>query len=112
MHMTQRKKLSLALWSTLAGITPFAAFAKEHKEGLVEGSSLNILNRNFYINRDHRHGESSPAGSGYSEAWAHGIMGRFESGFTQGTVGVGLDALAMVRTTRSTAARNTTWPVN
>ncbi|SDY74457.1 outer membrane porin, OprD family [Pseudomonas syringae] len=94
--MTQRKRLSLALWSTLAGITPFAAFAEEQKEGFVEGSSLNILNRNFYMNRDHRHGESSPTGSGYSEAWAHGIMGRFESGFTQGTLVVGLDAFAMV----------------
>lgn len=27
--------------------------------------------------------------------WAHGIIGRFESGFTQGTVGFGIDAFAM-----------------
>ncbi len=36
--MIQRKRLSLALWSTLARITPFAAFAEEQKEGRVEGS--------------------------------------------------------------------------
>lgn len=39
--------------------------------------------------------ESSPTGNGYSEAWAQGIIGRFESGFTQGTFGVGVDAFAM-----------------
>ena len=47
------------------------------------------------MNRDHRKGESSPTGNGYSEAWAQGVIGRFQSGFTQGTFGVGVDAFAM-----------------
>lgn len=46
------------------------------------------------MNRDVRHDQSSPSENGYSEAWAHGIIGRFESGFTQGTVGFGIDVLA------------------
>ncbi|WP_442963999.1 OprD family porin [Pseudomonas sp. MM211] len=72
------------------------AIADEQKEGFIEGSSLSILNRNFYFNRDHRNGETAPGGAGYSEAWAHGIIGKFESGFTQGTVGFGVDAFAML----------------
>ncbi|MCW2291302.1 hypothetical protein M2262_001352 [Pseudomonas sp. BIGb0408] len=57
---------------------------------------MSILNRNFYFNRDHRNGDTAPGGAGYSEAWAHGIIGKFESGFTEGTVGFGVDAFAML----------------
>ena len=57
---------------------------------------MNVLARNFYFNRDDRKGQPSPTGNGYSEAWAQGLIGKFESGFTQGTVGFGLDAFAMV----------------
>lgn len=94
--MTYLNTLSLAVFSTIASVTPLAAFAEEQKEGFIEGSTLTVLNRNFYMNRDHRKGESSPTGNGYSEAWAHGIIGKFESGFTQGTFGVGVDAFAML----------------
>ena len=74
-----------------------AAIAPEEKaEGFVEGSSLTILNRNLYFNRDFRKGQSSGTGNGYSEEWAHGIIGQFESGFTEGTVGFGIDAFAML----------------
>ena len=72
------------------------AIAQEQAEGFIEGSSLTVLNRNYYFNRDYRKGQSAPSGNGYSEAWAHGIISRFESGFTQGTVGVGVDAFAML----------------
>lgn len=93
-----KTKLSLAVFSAIIGISPMVATAEETKgEGFVEGSSLNILNRNFYMNRDFRDGQSSSTGNGYSEAWAHGVMVNFESGFTEGTVGVG--------TNRSTASR-------
>jgi hypothetical protein len=94
--MTHLNKLSLAVLSTIASVTPLAAFAEEQKEGFIEGSTLTVLNRNFYMNRDHRKGESSPTGSGYSEAWAQGVIGKFESGFTQGTFGIGVDAFAML----------------
>ncbi|MFS9669353.1 OprD family outer membrane porin, partial [Klebsiella pneumoniae] len=72
-----------------------AAALEDKPEGFIEGSSVNVLARNFYFNRDDRKGQSSPTGNGYSEAWAQGLIGRFESGFTQGTVGFGLDAFAM-----------------
>lgn len=93
--MKRKTTLSLAIFSAILGSTS-AAQANEQKEGFIEGSSLNILNRNFYFNRDHRNGDSAPGGDGYSEAWAHGIIAKFESGFTQGTVGFGVDAFAML----------------
>ena len=74
-----------------------AVSAQEHiASGFVDGSNLSVLNRNFYFNRDDRHGQFSRKGTGYSEAWAHGITVNFESGYTEGTVGFGLDAFAML----------------
>ncbi|WP_448123762.1 OprD family porin [Pseudomonas veronii] len=82
---------------SLVAALPLAALAVEDQpDGFIEGSRLNVLARNFYFNRDDRKSQSSPTGNGYSEAWAQGLIGKFESGFTQGTVGFGLDAFAMV----------------
>lgn len=44
-----------------------AMAAGEKGEGFIEGSSLTILNRNLYFNRDFRKGQSSSSGNGYSE---------------------------------------------
>ncbi|WP_432755035.1 OprD family porin [Pseudomonas sp. WMBT8] len=94
--MRTNRTLSLSIIAALASATPLAGMAAEDKpEGFIEGSTLNVLARNFYFNRDDRKGQSSPTGNGYSEAWAQGLIGKFESGFTQGTVGFGLDAFAM-----------------
>ncbi|ROL80013.1 porin [Pseudomonas protegens] len=88
--------LSLSVLAAVLGLCPVAAVAAEERpEGFVEGSRLDLLLRNFYYNRDDRKGQSSPTGNGYSEAWAQGLIGKFESGFTQGTVGFGIDAFAM-----------------
>lgn len=94
--MRNKTKLSLAVFSAIVSATPLMSAAEEQAEGFVEGSSFNILNRNFYMNRDFRKGQSSNTGNGYTEVWAHGIIGKFESGFTQGTVGFGIDAFAML----------------
>jgi imipenem/basic amino acid-specific outer membrane pore len=89
-------------WSALAlavtaGTTQLAfASAQSESKGLVEDSSFDIFNRALYMNRDFKHGYSnnSPAGdrNGYREETGLGIRLLFESGFTQGTVGVGFDA--------------------
>ena len=96
----KKNPLTMAIISALAlGASAMAqASDSQAAEGFIEGSSLNVLNRNFYFNRDFRKGEARvlPNGerSSYTEAWAHGIMANFESGFTQGTVGFGIDAYA------------------
>ncbi|MBN7823087.1 OprD family outer membrane porin, partial [Bowmanella yangjiangensis] len=53
--------------------------------------------RNFYFNRDFRQGNSdtpTPSQSKQDE-WAQGFILRMNSGFTEGTVGFGADAIGM-----------------
>lgn len=94
--MNNKRFYGLSLIALGMSTGQVAVAVEQKPEGFIEGSSFNILNRNLYFNRDHRNGQSSPTGNGFSEAWAHGIIGKFESGFTQGTVGVGVDAFAML----------------
>lgn len=68
----------------------------------IADSKASLELRNFYMNRDYRQ-DSNPALPGVtgkpgefrskSEEWAQGFLLRFESGYTAGTVGVGVDAL-------------------
>lgn len=95
--MNTSARFSLAAVSALASFSALAATAPEpEKDGFIGGSQLTVLNRNFYFNRDDRNGQQAPGGAGYSETWAHAVIARFESGFTEGTVGVGVDAFAMI----------------
>src|SRR3989344_2391105 len=94
--MNNNTKFSMAALAVVVSTGPSMVFAEEKSGGFIEDSSLTVLNRNFYFNRDNRNGQSSATGNGYSEAWAHAIISKFESGFTQGTVGVGVDAFAML----------------
>ena len=55
----------------------------------VEDSKASLELRNFYMNRDFRH---ETATQSKQEEWAQGLLLRYESGFTEGTVGVGVDA--------------------
>lgn len=91
----QVMKWSVMALAVAAGTTQLAmASAQSESKGFVEDSSLNVLNRNLYFNRDFR---DAPQGSqSKREEWGHGLIGTFESGFTQGTVGFGVDAFGMV----------------
>ena len=60
-------------------------------QGFVEDSHASLEMRNFYINRDFRQ-DNAPQSK--AEEWAQGFIGRYESGFTEGPVGFGLDAIA------------------
>lgn len=83
-------------WSAIAlavsaGSTQFAvadAFVSDQAEakGFIEDSSLNLLLRNYYFNRDGKEGR------GDRVDWTQGFLTTYESGFTQGTVGFGVDA--------------------
>jgi imipenem/basic amino acid-specific outer membrane pore len=90
-------------WSALAlavtaGTTQLAfASAQSESKGFVEDSSFDIFNRVLYMNRDFKNGAANGASTsanpaGYREETGLGIRLLFESGFTQGTVGVGVDA--------------------
>ncbi|MFP3681989.1 OprD family outer membrane porin, partial [Pseudomonas sp. SIMBA_041] len=80
---------------------PFATAdsAQSNSKGFIEDGSWSLLNRSVFDQRDYRHGGRNSSGrnaykprserSGKAEEWAYGLMGTFQSGFTQGLVGVG-----------------------
>jgi hypothetical protein len=59
----------------------------------VNDSKASLELRNFYFNRDYR--QANPPQS-KQEEWAQGFLMRFESGFTEGVVGVGFDAIGLL----------------
>ncbi|MDP2244120.1 OprD family porin [Pseudomonas sp.] len=97
----QVMKWSVIALAVAAGSTQMAmASSQSESKGFVEDSSFNIFNRALYMNRDFRNGggniadasKSSGFKNGYREEFGLGIRLLAESGFTQGTVGVGVDA--------------------
>lgn len=80
--------LFIAIAATMS--THAQASEESSGEGFVEGSSLNLNARNYYMNRN-RHQNADD-----NIEWGQGFLGRFESGFTQGTVGFGVDTHAML----------------
>ncbi|MCD4865707.1 OprD family porin [Pseudomonas sp. PLB05] len=83
----QAMKWSILALAVAAGTTQLA-FADQQSEskGFVEDSKLTLLNRNYYFNRDVKNGAND------RKDWSHGFLMNYASGFTQGTVGVGVDA--------------------
>ncbi|WP_438301863.1 OprD family porin [Pseudomonas sp. NMS19W] len=60
--------------------------------GFLDDAKGEVLSRNFFLSNDYR--SPSPSGKNYKQEWAQGFIGTFASGFTDGTVGFGLDAHA------------------
>ncbi|MFK3797305.1 MULTISPECIES: OprD family porin [unclassified Pseudomonas] len=79
------------------GLLALGIFAASHamadgqadSNGFVEDSSLKVNLRNAYISRDYKGGPEDRA------EWGQAFMANYSSGFTQGTVGVGVDAFGL-----------------
>ncbi|RON71970.1 OprD family porin [Pseudomonas fluorescens] len=82
------KRISLIALGMLSATSAMANDQAESK-GFQEDSSLKVLLRNAYINRDYKDGSPDKA------EWGQAAIGTFSSGFTQGTVGVGVDAFGL-----------------
>ena len=70
----------------------FCASALAQQEGFFEGSSTDLLLRNYYFNRDFR---DPGATKSKVDEWAQGFILKFNSGYTPGPVGFGLEGIAM-----------------
>ena len=68
------------------------AVAQAHAEGFVEDAQARLSLRNHYYNSDNRGSGSAPR----QEEWGQGFNLNLQSGFTTGTVGFGIDALALL----------------
>ncbi|NBF13265.1 OprD family porin [Pseudomonas sp. Fl4BN1] len=81
------------LFCTLLGLgcLPLLEHARAAPEGVIEDSHASLALRNFYFNQDNRDGDS-----GQTEEWGQGLRLDYQSGFTQGTLGVGVDAIGLL----------------
>src|SRR5471032_3087748 len=77
--------VAAAASTQLATAAPFVSDQSEAK-GFVEDSTAKLLLRNYYYNRNKTNGAVD------DKDWTQGFLGNFSSGYTQGTVGVGIDA--------------------
>ncbi|MBP4001182.1 MULTISPECIES: OprD family porin [Pseudomonas] len=77
--------VAAAASTQMATAAPFVSDQAEAK-GFVEDAKADLLIRNYYFNRNNKDGGND------QKDWTQGIWGNFSSGYTQGTVGVGVDA--------------------
>ena len=66
--------------------------ALAEEAGFVEGAKVNLNLRNFYINRNFTNPTKT---QGKAEEWTQSFILDAKSGFTQGTVGFGMDVLGL-----------------
>jgi imipenem/basic amino acid-specific outer membrane pore len=77
--------VAAAASTQLAVAAPFVSDQAEAK-GFVEDSKLDLLVRNYYYNRNKTDGATD------DKDWTQAIQGNFSSGYTQGLIGVGVEA--------------------
>jgi len=90
----QVMKWSLMALAVSAGTAQIAnadpmVSSQSGSNGFVEDSTTSLITRNYYFNRN-----NLDAGAANQMDWSQALLGNFSSGFTQGTVGVGVDAFA------------------
>ncbi|MBX8621469.1 OprD family porin [Pseudomonas glycinae] len=89
--ITPRQSLGFGAFVLCAGFT-----AQVQASGFFEDTTAKIESRTVYFNRDFRDGHtSSDQGASKREESAQGFILNLQSGYTEGTVGFGIDALGM-----------------
>ncbi|KAA0995731.1 OprD family porin [Pseudomonas sp. ANT_J12] len=95
-------KWSMIALAVSAGTSQFAiASSQDESKGFFEDQSLKAKTRMEYMNRDFKNGGGNISNgdgtfkSGYRQDTGISELLTYESGFTQGTIGVGVDAMAM-----------------
>ncbi|KAA8732145.1 OprD family porin [Acinetobacter qingfengensis] len=85
--MFKTQKLALAFVINAALIS--TAFASEQSEskGFIDDASGSVLLRNGFLQRDKKNGLAD------TNSWVQSVMLKAESGFTQGTIGFGVDVI-------------------
>ncbi len=83
--------------SQFAAAEPFVTDQADAK-GLVEDAKLDVLLRNQYYDHDGKNGFAD------NRDWTQGFLANFSSGYTQGTVGFGVDASATWASSSTPAA--------
>ena len=79
-----------SLVATALGTSSLASAA------FIEDSKATVELRNFYMNRDFRDRPASGVAQAKAEEWAQGFILKMESGYTDGPIGFGLDAVGLL----------------
>jgi hypothetical protein len=87
-------RLSRFSHTALASAAALAGFSPLSQAAFIDDSSATFETRNMYFNRDYRDGTSAQQSK--RDEWAQGFMLNLKSGYTDGTVGFGVDALGMM----------------
>ncbi|WP_339483327.1 MULTISPECIES: OprD family porin [unclassified Pseudomonas] len=87
-------RLSRFNQTALASAAALAGFSPMSQAAFIEDSTATFETRNMYFNRDFRDGTSAQQSK--RDEWAQGFMLNLQSGYTEGTVGFGIDALGML----------------
>ncbi|WP_312913043.1 OprD family porin [Stutzerimonas nitrititolerans] len=85
-------KTPIARGVALATLGATLAIPTMAQAAFIEDTKASLELRNFYFNRDYR----EDPGQSKQEEWAQGFLLRVESGFTEGPVGFGVDALGLL----------------
>ncbi|MFK0086457.1 OprD family porin [Pseudomonas sp. NPDC090755] len=88
-------KWSMIALAVAAGTSQMAvASSQDESKGFLEDSKLNVKTRMLYFSRDFRNNPSDTQSR--REETGLGFVGTYESGYTQGIIGVGADAIGML----------------
>ncbi|NLC08537.1 MAG: OprD family porin [Gammaproteobacteria bacterium] len=100
----QKMKWSVIAFAVAAATSQMAVASQQSEsQGFIEDSTLDLHARTLYFNRDFRNGDTNVSNAnalkgkrkGYREETGLGLKAIYESGFTQGTVGFGVDAFGL-----------------
>lgn len=80
---------NIPLYAAGVGVAAYLPLAGA--QGFFEDSKASLELRNFYMSRDFREGSAQSK----RQEWAQGFILRYESGYTPGVIGVGVDAIGM-----------------
>ena len=92
-------KTPIARGVALATLGATLAMPSMVQAAFIEDTKASLELRNFYMNRDFRgNGPTTavPNPNSKAEEWAQGFLLNIESGYTEGTVGFGVDALGLL----------------
>src|SRR5690606_33877464 len=87
-------KTPIARGVALATLGATLAMPSMVQAAFIEDTKAGLELRNFYYNADNRSNASTAQSK--QDEWAQGFILRIESGFTEGQVGFGVDALGLL----------------
>ncbi|HEY0289910.1 MAG TPA: OprD family porin [Pseudomonas sp.] len=92
MRVMKWSAIALAVTAASTQLATAAAFVSDQSEakGFIEDSHLDLKARNYYYNRDKKNDAVD------DKDWTQGFFGNYSSGYTQGQIGVGIDAFGYV----------------